>query len=112
MDLGISEVILVGKGVTKKVYSLKGSGHRELDISNAGRNEFVKNFVTYMHNVLCKLSICPKITNSNDGPLKTACNTHHTILCCDSVIQLNLTAMAALGAEESGRCRQVLNESR
>ena len=57
MDLGISEVILVGKGVTKKVYSLKGSGHRELDISNAGRNEFVKNFVTYTYNVLCKLSI-------------------------------------------------------
>ena len=54
MDLGISEVILVGKGVTKKAYSLKGSGHRELDISNAGRNEFVKNFVTYMYNVLCK----------------------------------------------------------
>ena len=34
MDLGISEVILVGKGVTKKVYSLKGSGHsRASDIS-------------------------------------------------------------------------------
>ena len=54
VDLGLSEVILVGKGVTKKVYSLKGSGHRELDIWNAGRNEFVKNFVTYMYNVLCK----------------------------------------------------------
>ena len=38
----------------KKVYSLKESGHRELDISDAGRNEFVKNFVTYMYNVLCK----------------------------------------------------------
>ena len=112
MDLGLSEVILVGKRVTKKVYSLKESGHRELDISDAGRNEFVKNFVTYMYNVLCKLSICPKITNSNDGPLKTACNTHHTILCCDSVIQLNLMVMAALGAEESGHCREVLNESR
>jgi len=74
VDLGISEVLLLGKGVTKKVYSLKRSGHRELDISNAGRNEFVKNFVTYMYNVLCKVLFCPKITNSNDGPLKTACN--------------------------------------
>ena len=54
VDLGLSEVILVGKRVTKKVYSLKESGHRELDISDAGRNEFVKNFGTYMYNVLCK----------------------------------------------------------
>ena len=123
MDLGLSEVILVGKRVTKKVYSLKESGQKRfIHSKRVAIGSWTFQMLEGMNllktlSLICTMYFANKVFVLRLPILmmdhsKLHVNTHHTILCCDSLIQLNLTAMAALGAEESGHCREVLNGSR